>query len=107
MFSLSLVKLVLFEAIPKKINIIPGGIYLEEGLIFGGFLCFEFGGLTCIFRRAYFQHFTVFETYSHVGLASGISRLSNGVNKLATDTKVTKLDTSLKIKENVGRFHIW
>lgn len=46
-------------------------------------------------------------TYRHVGLASCISCLSNGVNKLATDTKVTKLDMSMKIEQDVGRLHIW
>ena len=46
-------------------------------------------------------------TYSHVGLASCISCLSNGVNKLATDTEVTKLDMSMKIEQDVGRLNIW
>ena len=45
-------------------------------------------------------------TYSHVG-ASADEGIGHGVDELPTDTKVTQLDLSQRVDQDVGWLHIW
>ena len=45
-------------------------------------------------------------THRHVGPAPCIPGLCYGVDKMAADAKVTKLDGPLPVQQDVGRLHI-
>lgn len=51
-------------------------------------------------------HWSQTWTYSHVRSTAGVPGLSDGVHKLTTDSKITQLDVSFTVHQNVGGFDV-